>query len=127
MNLFFFGDVEHVEQSLHVEVPGEIWIFFAGCRKNCCQKVYLRDILPDHLHVKHFFVHDVERHVGTGTFEEIVFFAQVGCDDVVITVNLSESECEFHSYLAGGADNKYFLFLHERYLEGGEDRGNCER
>src|SRR5688500_17633081 len=56
MQLFFTRDIQYVEQTLHIEIPCEIWIFFARCRKNRRKQIDLCKVLPDHLHVQHLFI-----------------------------------------------------------------------
>ena len=77
VQFLFPGDVEHVEQSLHVEVPGQVGILLSGGGEDGGQEVYLRDVLPDDLHVQHFLVHHVEADIWTRADEQGVGFAKV--------------------------------------------------
>ncbi len=76
-NFSSLGDIQHIEQTLHIEMPGEVGIFFARGRKYRCQHIDLGYILTDHLHMQHFLIHHVEAHIRPRAFEQIIFFPEV--------------------------------------------------
>jgi hypothetical protein len=67
--------------------------------------------------MKHFLVHDVERHIGSGTLQELILLAKVGCHHAAVSVYLAKRKREFHADLTRGADYQDLFFDHLIELE----------
>ncbi len=117
MEFFLPGYIQYIEESLHIQVPGQTRVFLAGGRKDRCQQVDLGDILTDHLYMQHFFIHHIQGYIGTRAFQQRVLFPKVGSDHIGIPVQFTKGHSQFHPYLTGGTYDQDFLFYHSKRLE----------
>ena len=112
MDLFFACDIENVQQALHVMVPCEVRVLFAGCGEDCSQQVDLGNVLPDDHYMQHFLVKGIERNVWTGATQQFILFTEVGGDDVAVTINLTQCQGKLNAYLSARTYNKNLFFSH---------------
>src|ERR1700761_8163002 len=114
MKFFFTGDIEDIEQPLHVEMPGEIGIFFTGGGEEGGQQIDLRDVLTDHLYVEHLLVHDIERDIGTGAFEQLILLTQIRSHYVGISIDAPQGKRKLYTDLSTGTNDEDLFFSHVR-------------
>src|SRR6185312_2453504 len=112
VQLLFPGYIQDVEQTLHIQMPGQVRVLFARSGKDGRKQIDLGDVLPDHLDMQHLLVHDVERDIGPRAFEQLVLLTEIGGYHVGVPVDAAERQRQLHSYLSARADDQYLFFSH---------------
>jgi len=79
-SFFLAGEVEDVQEALHVEIPGLLRVFFAGGGKHGGKVVYLVDIVSVDQGAESTAVEDVELFIRAGLKRTVVGWQAVGGD-----------------------------------------------
>ena len=75
MQFFFPCNIQYIQQTRHIQVPGQAGIFFSCCRKNGSQQINLSNALPDDLYMQHLFIHYIQTYIRTRSFQQRILLS----------------------------------------------------